>query len=111
MSNPDLRGAIRKLLHVPVAVHPAQGAAVQAHMLDISRHGMSVVAAANLDSNMTCHVSFALPGRGAHQQAMKVPARVVYSALSMDGFKIGLHFVGADQTQLDAIERHLYPLR
>jgi hypothetical protein len=106
MSNPDRRSALRKPLYVPVAVHPAQGAAVQARMLDISRHGMSVVAAANLDSNMTCHVVFTLPGRDAHQHAMKLPARIVYSVLSMDGFKIGLHFVGPDHTT----GRHRTPL-
>jgi hypothetical protein len=75
------------------------------------RNGTSVVAAANLGADMSCQVVFKLPDRDAHPHAMMLPARVVYSVLSMDGFKIALHFVRADQTQFNAIERHLSSLR
>jgi hypothetical protein len=94
-----------------MTAHPANGRAVQARMLDISRNGMSVVGAASLNTDMSCQVIFKLPDRDAHPHAMTLPARVVYSVLSTDGFKIGLHVVGADQTQLNAIERHLSSLR
>jgi len=108
MSIDTRRKTPRKVLNVPAIVRLAGRPPLEVRTLDVGLDGLCVTAPLNVESNLKCSVEFALPLNNRGPVALAMQARVVYSVLSHDSFKVGLHFMIPTPDALAALGRYLH---
>ena len=108
MSTDARRKTPRKALHGPAVIRLAGRSPLEVRTLDVGLDGLCVAAAVNVKSNLKCSVEFSLPVNTDGPVAFAVQARVVYSVLSHDSFKVGLHFMTPSPDALAALGRYLH---
>lgn len=102
----DTRKTPRKILHVPGVVRWPARPALEVRTLDVGMDGLSLASSVAIPANLECTVEFLLPLHGADPAALSVRARVVYSVLSHDNFKIGLRFLSLSADAQAALSRY-----
>lgn len=105
----DRRVSPRKLLRGS-GTALLSGMAVPVRLTDISEGGMGVIAAANPPAGLQMDLEFPLPIKALGKvRPVRVKVKVMHSVCSaeVDGFKVGLSFVGLDPTTASAIKDFL----
>ena len=93
----------RAALHVRVTLTTKEAVSVDARSKDVSIGGLCVMSSRSLPDGVDVIVKFELPLRGKFQK-MALPARIVNSVLTGDGYRIGLQFVELDENNSQTIQ-------
>jgi hypothetical protein len=100
----ERRSAPRKALRVPVVVGAPGLPPLTGRTLDVSLDGLCCTLPASVPAQASCQLMFMLPLPDGPQR-LQLQARVAYSLLTADGFKVGLQFSGPDEAALAALRR------
>ncbi|MES2354482.1 MAG: PilZ domain-containing protein [Pseudomonadota bacterium] len=93
----------RAALHVRVTLTTKETVSVDTRSKDVSIGGLCVMSPQALPDGIEVIAKFELLIRGKYQK-LSIPALVVHSVLTSDGFRIGLQFAQLDDSNSQAIQ-------
>jgi c-di-GMP-binding flagellar brake protein YcgR len=105
----ERRKSVRRILRTTATVILNESQTFEVRTIDISVHGMAIVAPANPQVGVVFYIRFKVPSKTKKAENFEAKVKVVHSiyAGSESGFKIGLYFIKLKPEFASVIQQYI----